>query len=181
MGGPKYAGVLLISAMVLALVIDLSDITLKSDNIAATRYALLQISRPERRQSLWIVPDNGVVTTINTRGFVNADGTLSYNSNFVYGPAGTAVIEPNPVTDQVRDLFAFSFWVLWIFIEAWGALSVVALQRRGIQDDHVAVDRWVHSKPSADQHRYSFTDSCAESRFRCTHSRLWLIHNTPTS
>ncbi len=50
--------------------------------------------------SLWIVPDNGVVTTINTRGYVNEEGTISFNPNFVYGAEGTPPIQPNAINDQ---------------------------------------------------------------------------------
>lgn len=44
----------------------------------------------ERVQGLFAaVQDNGIVTTVNTRAYPNAQGGLSYNNNFVYGAAGT--------------------------------------------------------------------------------------------
>eukprot|EP00287_Rhodomonas_sp_CCMP768_P000096 CAMPEP_0196752996 /NCGR_PEP_ID=MMETSP1091-20130531/89130_1 /TAXON_ID=302021 /ORGANISM="Rhodomonas sp., Strain CCMP768" /LENGTH=201 /DNA_ID=CAMNT_0042101035 /DNA_START=81 /DNA_END=686 /DNA_ORIENTATION=+ len=51
-------------------------------------------------QHLWAVEDNGIVTTINTRGAANPSGGISYTGNFVYGPAGTPQIQPDPVHDQ---------------------------------------------------------------------------------
>ena len=54
----------------------------------------------KRRQALWIEPDNGVYTTINVRGTADPQGGIQYNSNFVYGPPGTPMQQPDPVSDQ---------------------------------------------------------------------------------
>ena len=38
---------------------------------------------------LAIAPDNGIMTTINTRAMATPDGALAFNPNFVYGAPGT--------------------------------------------------------------------------------------------
>ena len=58
----------------------------------------MDTSTPASR-ALWILPDNGIVTTVNTRAYVNQEGTLSYNPNFVYG-VGNYPIQPDSVQDQ---------------------------------------------------------------------------------
>lgn len=41
-----------------------------------------------------------ITSTVNTRGYANGDGGISYGSNYVYGPAGTPMVQPNEVSDQ---------------------------------------------------------------------------------
>ena len=60
---------------------------------------MLELTLPQT-QRLWIVPDNGVYTTINVRGEATPEGSIAFNPNFVYGTADTPVVQPDPNSDQ---------------------------------------------------------------------------------
>ncbi|EKX35721.1 hypothetical protein GUITHDRAFT_118106 [Guillardia theta CCMP2712] len=73
---------------------------MSTDAIYQRKLLQRQMHPASKTQRLWIVPDNGVYTTINVRGEATPEGSIAFNPNFVYGTADTPVVQPDPNSDQ---------------------------------------------------------------------------------
>lgn len=104
--GAKAAVLIVLTVALVALVGSLTVNAIAGPSALEQRFTPRQLGlrtalmRKQRATQLWAVQDNGVSTTINTRGFANGDGGISYGSNFVYGSTGTPVVQANDVSDQ---------------------------------------------------------------------------------